>query len=73
MAAYLANVGVNAAHRVESPLFADGSFVLYPIPEDQTWAHPMRRLRPRRRSGHCRTSSPRRRSAGPVSLRTARV
>ena len=44
MAAFLANVGVNAAHRVESPLFEDGTFVLYPIPEHQAWANPMRRL-----------------------------
>lgn len=44
MAAYLANVGVNAAHRVRSPLFPDGSFVLYPIPESRSWAPPMRRL-----------------------------
>jgi hypothetical protein len=44
MAAFLANVGANASHRVGSPLFADGSFVLYPIPEQQPWAPPMRRL-----------------------------
>src|SRR5215831_13213019 len=44
MAAFLANVGVNAAHRVRSPLFPDGSFVVYPIPEAQPWAPPMRRL-----------------------------
>ena len=44
MAAYLANIGANAAHRVSSPLFADGSFVLYPIPEQQLWAPPMRQL-----------------------------
>jgi hypothetical protein len=44
MAAFLANVGANASHRVRSPLFADGSFVLYPIPEEQPWAPPMRRL-----------------------------
>jgi len=44
MAAYLANIGANAAHRVSSPLFADGSFVLYPIPEQQPWAPPMRQL-----------------------------
>jgi hypothetical protein len=44
MAAYLANVGVNAAHRVGSPLFADGSFALYPIPEHLPWEAPMRRL-----------------------------
>jgi hypothetical protein len=46
MAAYLANVGVNAAHRARSPLYADGSFVIYPIPEQQPWALPMRRLPP---------------------------
>jgi hypothetical protein len=44
MAAFLANVGANAAHRVGSPLNADGSFVLYPIPEQQAWAPPMRQL-----------------------------
>src|SRR5262249_7286504 len=44
MAAFLANVGVNAAHRVRSPLFPDGSFVVYPIPEAHPWAPPMRRL-----------------------------
>ena len=44
MAAYLANVGVNASHRVRSPLFPDGSFVLHPIPERLAWAPPMRRL-----------------------------
>jgi len=44
MAVFLANVGVNAAHRVRSPLFADGSFVLHPIPEREPWAPPMRRL-----------------------------
>ena len=33
MAAYLANVGANAAHRLRSPLRADGSFTVYPIPE----------------------------------------
>jgi hypothetical protein len=44
MAAFLANVGANAGHRVRSPLFPDGSFVLFPVPEAQSWAHPMRRL-----------------------------
>jgi len=44
MAAFLANVGVNASHRVRSPLHADGSFELHPIPEDQPWAPPMLRL-----------------------------
>ena len=44
MAVYLANVGANASHRARSPLFADGSFVLYPIPEPQAWRPPMQRL-----------------------------
>ena len=44
MAVFLANVGVNAAHRVRSPLFEDGSFVLHPIPEREPWAPPMVRL-----------------------------
>jgi hypothetical protein len=44
MAAFLANVGVNAAHRVRSPLFEDGSFQLHPIPEGRPWAPPMVRL-----------------------------
>jgi hypothetical protein len=44
MAAFLANVGANAGHRVRSPLFPDGSFVLYPVPEPLAWAPPMRRL-----------------------------
>ena len=44
MAAFLANIGVNAAHRVRSPLFPDGSFVVHPIPETLQWAPPMRRL-----------------------------
>lgn len=44
MAVFLANVGVNAAHRVRSPLHRDGSFVLHPIPERVPWAPPMRRL-----------------------------
>ena len=44
MAAFLANVGVNAAHRVRSPLDPDGSFVVYPIPEADAWVEPMRRL-----------------------------
>jgi hypothetical protein len=44
MAAFLANVGVNAAHRVSSPLLPDGSFLLRPIPEVQAWAPPMLRL-----------------------------
>ena len=44
MAAFLANVGVNAAHRVASPLFPDRSFELRPIPETLPWAPPMLRL-----------------------------
>jgi hypothetical protein len=44
MAAFLANVGVNAAHRVRSPLHPDGSFVVHPVPETLAWAEPMRRL-----------------------------
>lgn len=44
MAAFLANVGVNATHRVRSPLFSDGSFVVHPIPEARPWAPPMQRL-----------------------------
>ncbi len=44
MAAFLANVGVNTAHRVQSPLHADGSFELRPIPERRPWAPPMVRL-----------------------------
>ena len=44
MAVYLANVGANASHRARSPLFPDGTFVLYPIPEPQAWQPPMRQL-----------------------------
>jgi hypothetical protein len=44
MAAFLVNVGVNAAHRVRSPIFSDGSFRLQPIPEPRPWAPPMVRL-----------------------------
>lgn len=44
MAAFLANVGVNASHRVRSPLHPDGSFHLHPIPESLPWASPMIRL-----------------------------
>ena len=43
MAAFLANVGVNASHRVRSPLGPDGSFDLLPIPEAVPWAEPMLR------------------------------
>ena len=31
---FLANVGANAAHRFSSPIFADGTFELIPIPEE---------------------------------------
>jgi hypothetical protein len=44
MAAYLANVGANASHRARSPLYADGSFTLHPIPETRPWVQPMRLL-----------------------------
>ena len=43
MAAFLANVGVNASHRVHSPLRPDGTFDLVPIPERTPWAEPMLR------------------------------
>ncbi len=43
MAAFLANVGVNASHRVHSPLRPDGTFDLVPIPERIPWAEPMLR------------------------------
>ncbi|HEY6876324.1 MAG TPA: hypothetical protein VI384_08200 [Candidatus Dormibacteraeota bacterium] len=45
MAAFLANVGVNAGHAARSPLFADGTFALLPIPERRPWRKPMLRLR----------------------------
>ena len=45
MAAFLANVGVNAAHAAHSPLFDDGTFELLPIPERHPWRRPMLRLR----------------------------
>jgi hypothetical protein len=41
MAAFLANVGVNASHPVASPLHADGTFELLPIPEAVPWRPPM--------------------------------
>jgi hypothetical protein len=44
VAAFIANVGVNCRHRVRSPLHADGSFELVPIPESVPWAPPMIRL-----------------------------
>jgi len=45
VAAFLANVGVNAAHAARSPLFDDGTFALLPIPERGEWRPPMLRLR----------------------------
>jgi hypothetical protein len=44
MAAFLANVGVNASHAASSPLFGDGSFRLLPIPEAGPWSAPMLKL-----------------------------
>ena len=44
VAAFLANIGVNASHTARSPLHADGSFLVLPIPEAGAWAAPMRRL-----------------------------
>jgi hypothetical protein len=44
MATFLANVGVNASHRVRSPIDEDGRFRLLPIPESRPWAPPMLRL-----------------------------
>jgi len=44
MAAFLANVGVNAGHAARSPLFDDGTFVVLPIPENHRWRAPMLRL-----------------------------
>lgn len=43
MAAFLANVGVNAGHAASSPLRDDGSFDLLPIPETLPWRRPMLR------------------------------
>ncbi|MGH7776871.1 MAG: hypothetical protein ACREPI_06825 [Candidatus Dormibacterales bacterium] len=45
MAAYLANIGVNASHAARSPLGAGGRFLVVPIPEKVAWRPPMRRLR----------------------------
>jgi hypothetical protein len=45
VAAFLANVGVNASHTARSPLFEDGTFELLPIPERHPWRRPMLRLR----------------------------
>jgi hypothetical protein len=44
VAAFVANVGVNAAHRARSPLLDDGSFALLPIPERVPWRQPMLRV-----------------------------
>ena len=44
MAAFLANVGVNAGHAARSTLFPDGSFQLIPIPEPVRWRRPMVRF-----------------------------
>jgi Nucleotide modification associated domain 3 len=44
MAAFLANVGVNAGHAATSPLNGDGSFQLIPIPEPLPWRPPMLRF-----------------------------
>ncbi len=44
MAAFLANVGVNAGHAATSPLYEDGSFRLIPIPEVLPWRPPMLRF-----------------------------
>jgi putative DNA base modification enzyme with NMAD domain len=44
VAAFLANVGVNAGHAARSPLFDDGTFALLPIPEQGPWLTPMLRL-----------------------------
>jgi hypothetical protein len=44
VAAYLANVGVNAGHAAASPLFEDGTFELIPIPESLPWRPPMLRF-----------------------------
>jgi Nucleotide modification associated domain 3 len=43
VAVFLANVGVNASHPVSSPLHADGTFELVPIPEAVPWRPPMLR------------------------------
>lgn len=44
MAAFLANVGVNAGHAARSRLFDDGAFELVPIPEAVPWRPPMLRF-----------------------------
>ena len=45
MAVFLANVGVNAGHAARSPLFADRTFALLPIPERHSWRRPMLRFK----------------------------
>lgn len=37
---FLVNVGANASHAARSPLFADGTFELLPIPEPRKWWAP---------------------------------
>lgn len=44
MAAFVANVGVNSSHAARSPLFADRTFQLVPVPERQRWRKPMVKL-----------------------------
>jgi Nucleotide modification associated domain 3 len=44
VAAFLANVGVNASHAARSPLSRQGDFLLLPIPETMPWAVPMLRM-----------------------------
>jgi putative DNA base modification enzyme with NMAD domain len=44
VAAFLANIGVNAGHAARSPLHADGSFTVLPIPEAVAAGPPMRTL-----------------------------
>jgi hypothetical protein len=44
MAAFLANVGVNAGHAAHSQLHHDGTFELIPIPERAAWRPPMLRF-----------------------------
>ena len=65
MAAFLANVGVNAGHSARSPLFDDGTFVVVPIPEAEPWRAPMLRLRD---VAHLPPHAPRRWSGRAVHL-----
>jgi Nucleotide modification associated domain 3 len=44
VAAFIANVGVNAGHAARSPIFDDRTFGLLPIPEPLGWRPPMLRL-----------------------------